>query len=127
MKPVLHTPATMAHERRKFMRELAEKYREHARLNPEKYRPSFLLYDASATRMEKETEPDKIRLAEFEPGTIVPNKFNYTHMCSACGLNDNSSRIQVGEFPDYESSTAYLCKKCLLDALEESLFLFKEE
>lgn len=35
--------------------------------------------------------------------------------CSACGEGDIV--VQVGEPDDYESSTAWLCEKCIVDAL----------
>lgn len=37
--------------------------------------------------------------------------------CNGCGTDDAPAVIQVGESPDYESSTAYLCGNCLIDAM----------
>jgi len=37
--------------------------------------------------------------------------------CSECGENV-SEIVQVGEEPDYESNTSWICKKCLVRALE---------
>lgn len=39
-----------------------------------------------------------------------------THSCSACG-EESSVTVQVGDEPDYESSTAWLCPPCLRAAV----------
>lgn len=40
--------------------------------------------------------------------------------CSECGAIDAPFVIEVGETPDYESATVYLCPKCVAAAAELS-------
>ena len=36
-----------------------------------------------------------------------------TEKCNECQKDDNTPRLMIGETPDYESSTAYICLDCL--------------
>ena len=37
--------------------------------------------------------------------------------CDGCNSTDRGPRVQVGDEPDYESSTAVLCQRCVEEAL----------
>lgn len=39
------------------------------------------------------------------------------HHCNECGADDGRPTMQLGEEPDYESSTAWVCIKCLRAAV----------
>ncbi len=39
--------------------------------------------------------------------------------CSECREGDYQTVIQIGEEPDYESETAYICPKCLFRLADE--------
>ena len=41
--------------------------------------------------------------------------------CSECSSEGEAIVIQVGETPDYDSHTAYLCSDCIRDALSISI------
>ena len=56
--------------------------------------------------------------------TIIGNtSWTGVHQCDECG-SDSYTVVMVGEEPDYESNTAYMCKECIVRAL--ALFETKE-
>lgn len=63
-------------------------------------------------------------LKNFDPETVTKEEVDRTigdtswteHKCSECG--DYYSEIfMLGEEPDYESNTAYLCRGCMQEAI----------
>ena len=49
-----------------------------------------------------------------EVDRIIGNKsWTELPMCSECGKRSNEFVIEVGEEPDYESDTAWLCPACI--------------
>ena len=59
----------------------------------------------------KNTDPDEIdKIIGNRSWTSVP-------ACSECGKQDAPFVIRVGQEPDYESLTAFLCENCIKKAL----------
>src|SRR5690348_10271210 len=60
-------------------------------------------------------------LAALDPDTVdravvdeIIGNDSWTGLkCNECGDPDNDAVVQVGEEPDYESATAYLCLTCV--------------
>ena len=53
-----------------------------------------------------------------EVDSVIGNKsWTELYCCSECG--DRSEVVELGEPPDYESSTAWICVRCLKDAAEK--------
>jgi len=55
--------------------------------------------------------PDAVDLA------IGNGSWTEVPQCNGCGVERAPAVVQVGEEPDYDSATAYLCGNCLIDAL----------
>lgn len=53
-----------------------------------------------------------------EVDAVVGNSsWTDTPRCSECDSTDNAPRVRVGEEPDYESNTAWLCLSCAENAV----------
>ncbi len=50
----------------------------------------------------------------------IGNSLWTTQRCDCCGSYDHDETVTVGEEPDYEASTARMCKTCAVEAV--SLF-----
>ena len=48
---------------------------------------------------------------------IGNDSWTATPDCSECGTHGADKIIEIGEEQDYESNTAYLCRKCIAEAL----------
>lgn len=48
--------------------------------------------------------------------TRIDTRTDYPHECGGCDRKV-AIVVRVGERPDYETQTAYLCRDCLLEAL----------
>jgi hypothetical protein len=58
--------------------------------------------------------------ADPDPDTvdrIIGNSWTRVPSCDECGRDNLSAVVQLGEEPDYESSTANICPDCLTRAL----------
>ena len=55
---------------------------------------------------------------EDEVEEIIGNRSWTRNDCGECG-KDVSVLVQLGQEPDYESSTAYVCLDCLQEAIEK--------
>jgi len=51
-------------------------------------------------------------------GVIGNGSWTRIPSCSGCGAKPITAVVQVGEDPDYESHTAYLCKGCVTKAAD---------
>lgn len=58
-----------------------------------------------------------------EVDTLIGNNSWTSNICNECG-NRVKDVVRVGEEPDYESKTSYLCKDCLTKAY--NLFINRE-
>ena len=54
---------------------------------------------------------------EDEIAEIIGNRSWTDNYCDECG-KDSDVLIEVGQEPDYESATAYICPNCLQKAIE---------
>ena len=59
---------------------------------------------------------DEVASAADVASIIGNDSWAYQHRCSECGTGTWDA-VQVGEEPDYESETAYVCVDCLRKAL----------
>ncbi len=55
-------------------------------------------------------------ISEQDITSIIGNSSWTRTICDNC-CKDVQAVIEIGEEPDYESSTAYVCEECLIEAL----------
>ena len=88
---------------RQLIRGVADKWRRQYRGDKRDIQEKLAALDP-----ETATAKDVFEIVGNDSWTIPPS-------CSECGA-EASEIVQVGEEPDYESNTAYICGPCLLKA-----------
>ena len=72
--------------------------------------PSFLNQLAKYRRINKHTTREEYK-------EIFGHEAPSVHKCDECNNEEPEAVVMLGEEPDWESNTAYICAKCLLKAM----------
>lgn len=87
-------------------------------LYEKQYKPEFIFYDGSvASEKIKDLKALGVSPSPDDVDRVIGNTSWTECRCSECQETVNSV-VLVGEEPDYESSTVYLCLKCAVAAAE---------
>ncbi|GAF67767.1 unnamed protein product [marine sediment metagenome] len=95
---------------RQYLASIAEK--EWRKLHSHTKNPNNLRILEELKKLDKNPKPHDVdNIVGNMSWTCPPN-------CSECG-ESSAVIVEIGEKPDYESNTAWICKKCLTLALNE--------